>query len=530
MSTALSQLLTRISVCGVLAAIAGACSATLDFTECHEDADCASFFDDNKPMSCADNVCRIRDGGCDANSQCAGLGEAFICANSTTPRECASTVSKECAAPIYPQSGKPVAGASGGAVSDDVVFMGVMLPKTGADEALGLAMEKGVLAAVADFNANGTLQSGDKVGLVVCDTKSDVDAATSAGRHLGDTLTIPVFVGPLDDVEFGAVVDEVTFAPRVNAFTMGPMATLDMSDLDTGGLVFSAMAGAAYQGSALGARIAADFAGEPTADAILLLSEDPYGLGLYAAVATEETGGPKQVPQVPGNQFITSYRGVDDTSKGAKTKLDAALGVLAQPSMLILLGRSEVAEIITYYKSTGASLPDKIYVPQRAMAAIAALADPDLAGVVVAVGPDLETPQLEKLRARLGESSLPAEAGLAYDATMASLLAMGAVKKDDLVVGLRVADAVKKMSDKTGVPIDFATAPSQFVAAAVEAFATSKTVDLTGITGALDFDASGEVCAPMAAFTLDATGEQWNRAAVFTPDCPAATGAWADVP
>lgn len=522
MSSDLKHLLTRISICGALGVVAGACSATLDFTECYEDADCASFFDDNKPMNCVANVCRTREDGCEAHSQCAGLGEDHICATSSAPRECASTKTQECGAPIYP----------GGEISDDVVFVGVMLPKTGADKALGLAMEKGVLAAVEDFNAHGELPSGDKIALVVCDTQSEVASATSAGRHLGDTLTIPVLIGPVDDVEFRAVVDQVTFAQGVNAFTMGPMVTADVSDLDTGtsGLVFQAMAGAKYQGPALGERIAADFAGDPTADAVLLLSEDPYGFSLYAAVATEDTGGPKQVPQVPGNQFIASYRGLDDAAKGARAKIDTALMTLPEPPMLILLGRAEVADIIEYYKSTGAPLPQKIYVPQRAMAAVAELADPDLAGVVVAIAPELDTAQLTKLRGRLGESTLPQEAGLAYDATMASIFGMAAVKSGDLVVGLRVADAFKKLSDKQGAVIDFGEAPSKFVASALAQFNSSKTVDLNGITGALDFDLQGEVCAPIGAYTLDASGAKWEKTAVFTPACPATTGAWTPAP
>ncbi|WAS97861.1 ABC transporter substrate-binding protein [Nannocystis punicea] len=522
MSSVFSHLLVRISVCGALGVIAGACSATLDFTECYEDADCASFFDDNKPMYCASHVCRPRENGCDANSQCAGLGDAYICATSSAPRECASTESDECGAPIYP----------GGEISDDVAFIGVMLPKTGADKDLGLAMEKGVLAAVEEFNGSGELLNGDKIALVVCDTQSEVASATSAARHLGDTLTIPVLIGPVDDVEFTTVVDQVTFAQGVNAFTMGPMITADMSELDTStgsGLVFQAMAGAKYQGPALGERIAVDFAGDPMANAILLLSEDPYGLSLYNAVATEDTTGPNQIPQVPGSQFIASYRGFDDATKGAKAKLDTALDTFASPPMLILLGRSEVADIIKYYKTTGAPLPQKIYIPKRAMAAVAALKDPELANIVVAITPDLETPQLAKLRTRLGESDLSPEGALAYDATMASLIGMAAVKSGDIVVGLRVADAFKKLSDKAGTAVDFGEGPKKFVPAALTAFQSNKTVDLTGITGTLDFDTRGEVCSPIAAYTLDDKGG-WVKSAVFTPACPESTGTWAPVP
>lgn len=493
-------------------ALAGACSATLDFTECHSDEDCAAFFDDNKPMTCAQNVCKVRDGGCASNSQCEGLGEDFICTNSTTTRECASTVSEQCGSPIYPE----------GEASDNVAFIGLLVPKDGVDAALGRSMEKAALAAVADFNGSGKLQNNDGIAVVVCDTKSDASAAVAAAKHLGDTLTIPVFVGPVDDLEFTQVVDVVTFAPRVNAFTMGPMVTADLSEHDKGGLVFSTMAGAAYQGPALGARIGLDLGGDDTADAFILLGDNDYGFSLYNAVATKPAGGLNRIPEIGGGQFISSYKSTDV----AKSTLDKLVSDNGVPEIVVLLGRSEVGEILEHYKSTGMPWPGKIYVPHRAMASIAALKEPSLAGVVVAIAPDLETPALQKLRDRVGDPTLAGEGTLAYDATMASLLAMAAVKSGP-VVGLPVANSISKLSDPAGVPVDFTEPPSKFVPAALSAFAGGMTVNLTGFSGALDFDAKGEVCGSLAAYTLDAAGAAWVKIGTYATECPKSTGAWA---
>lgn len=493
-------------------ALAGACSATLDFTECHSDDDCASFFEDNKPMTCTQNVCKVREGGCDSNSQCEGLGEEFICTNSTTTRECASTVSEQCGPPVYPGD-KP---------SDNVVFVGILVPKDGVDKASGAAMEKAALAAVEDFNASGKLQNNDGVAAVVCDTKSDPAAAVAAAKHLGDTLTIPVFIGPADDLEFTRVVDEVTFAPRVNAFTMGPMVTVDLEDHDAGGLVFSAMAGAAFQGPALGARIGLDFAGDASADAFVLLGDNDYGFSLYNAVATEPAmGGLNRIPQLEGGQFIASYK----TADAAKSTLDGLVGSNGVPKVLLLLGRSEVGEILEHYKGTGMPWPEKIYVPYRAMASVAALAEPSLADVVVAIAPDLETPGLQALRDRVGDPKLPGEAALAYDATMSSLLAMSAVKSGP-VVGLPVAKSIPKLAAADGVAIDFAESPSKFVPAAISAFAGGMSLNVTGLSGTLDFDGDGEVCGSMAAFTLDASGAAWTKIGTYPTECPGSTGAW----
>lgn len=512
-----SHLLTRVSVCGaaclVVGAIAGACSATLDFTECHDDTDCASFFDDNKPMFCSGNVCKVREDGCQSHAQCAGLGASFIC---TATSECASTESDQCGAPIWP----------GGEISDDVVLVGVMLPKTGADEALGRAVEKAVLTAIDEFNESGELQSGDKIAPVVCDTKSDKITAVAAARHLGDMLTVPVFVGPLDDAEFTEVAKQVTFVPGVLAFTMGPMITTALDGVDTGDLLFSTMAGARYQGTAIRRRIAEDFGADPMADSILLFPEDVYGQGgLYPIVAPGPANQANTIPEVPGPQRTYSYG-----AGGAAAKLDSGLMTIPEPSMLVLLGRAEVAEIITYYQSLGKPMPEKIYVPQRAMAAIAALADPSLAGVVVAVAPELDTPALDTLRVRVGDNALPPEAALAYDATMTSLLAMAAVGAGSAVVGPTVSKAVPKLAAADGVAVDFTEAPGKFVVAALAALKMGQGLDVHGFSGPLDFDAEGDVCAPIAAYTLDSTGASWVKTAVYTPDCPANTGSWADVP
>lgn len=518
MTSVLSQLLPRMSgrllACGLVAAglsaIVGACSATLDFTECLDDADCAKFFDDGQPMFCDASVCKVRPGGCSSNTQCAGLGEAFICTNSAT-HLCESTEEAGCEAPIYP-SGK---------VADDVVFVGLMLPKTGADKDLGLAMEKAALAAIEDFNASGALQGGDKIAAVVCDTKSDPTAAVAAAQHLGKTLTVPVLLGPVDDREFVSVAGQVTFAQGVNAFTMGPMVTASMKDLDLSNLLFSPLPGATYQGAATSARLLADFAGDATAKLDLVFSDDAYGLSLYDATATVGAQDPKKVMGWTGEQRLKSYNAVDEAI--------AFFDANPDPDALILFGHDEVGEILKRYKAGGHAWPTKIYVPQRAMASVVALGDASLAGVVVAIAPDVETAKLAALRTRTGDANLAPEAALAYDAAMSSMLAMAGVAANSPVVGPSVATAAQKLVVKDGVAIDFGQPASKFVPAAIDALKANKGVDIAGFTGTLDFDAKGEVCGPIAASALDASGKKFAKTATYTPTCPSAAGNWADV-
>jgi ABC-type branched-subunit amino acid transport system substrate-binding protein len=506
----------RIGVLAALAgcgAVAGACTAALDFTECRSDADCEKFFTaDNKPMQCAEFQCVPRD-KCEGNSQCAGLGEGFVC---TVSGDCVEVVSDNCAAPVYPD-GEP---------GDDVVLIGSIVAKSGADAALGEASEKAILQAVKDFNDAATLQDGKtRVALVACDSKGNVAQARQAARHLGEDLAVPVIIGPLDDDELLDVAENVSVANGVRAFTHSPTATadIDFPDMD---LVWQTSVAAAFQGRAIGQLITLDIGAGVLTDptAVFLFSQDAYGYSMYYALASEKQDGkPNRIPELAGQQ-LSSYTNAETGAAAIDKYIPGA-----PPDVLILLGGPEVADLLKHYATKGVPWPTRVYVGHRSAAAVTGLGLAGLADSLRVVGPDLETAQFVEVRKRIDPEG-PAEMALAYDATMATLLAMAAIPASSPIAGPTIAKNMARLSDPAGAEISFGEAPKVFVKAAADALKAGMNLELQGASGPLDYVDGGTNCGDLAAFGLDDAGGALAVVARYTADCPETVGNWAAEP
>ncbi len=171
-------------------------------------------------------------------------------------------------------------------------------------------------------------------------------------------------------------------------------------------------------------------------------------------------------------------------------------------------------------------------VTSLAVAAVLALGDATLVDSLRAIGPDLETDNLEALRKRLGDADASAEIGLAYDAAMVTLLAMSSHTGNEPVTGVSIRAAMGKLSDPKGTPVSFGDAPGTFVKAAVTALRAGKTINLDGASGGLDYRNDGSICGNMVAFGLDAAGKALVPVERFTTDCSKSpiTGTWAPAP
>ncbi len=496
----------------------GACSAVLDFTECREDVDCADFFTtDQKPMQCDNSQCVAR-ARCTSNSQCTGLGDEYICNLSGS---CAKTTSDQCAEPIYP----------GDEASDKVVFIGSIVARKGDDAALGAAAEKGFKAALDDFHVGGgTVNVGDEaqmVALVPCDSGGSVVQAAAAAKHLGTGLTVPAILGPLDDDELVKVAQDVSIANGVLAYTHSPTATTDI-DFDDKSLVWLSNPLAQFQGRAFGEHlqheIDADVFDTTDPAATLLFAQDEYGYSMYYALATQtQDGQPNRIPEI-NSQVVSSYGNLDT----GKLRIDS----FGETDVLIILGGAEVAELLRHFKSTGKPWPRRVYVAQRSFAAVKALGDATLIESLRAIGPDIETENFAALRKRLGDPAAPAETGLAYDAAMVTLLAMSSHTGSEPITGVSIRAAMGKLNDPAGTAVSFGDAPAIFVKAAVTALRAGKTLNLTGVSGALDYRKDGSICGDMVAYGLDATGKTFVPVERFAADCNQSpiTGTWAPAP
>ena len=500
-----------MALVGGVGVIAGACSAVLDFTECREDTDCAAFFtEDQKPMRCADSQCIPRT-KCGSNSQCTGLGDGFIC---SLTGACSSTSNDQCGAPIYP----------GGEPSDEVVFIGSIVDKSGPDAALGMAAEAAFIQALEDFDAGGgVLQSGKRVALIPCDSAGSVTNAEAAAKHLGFALNVPAILGPLDDDELVRVGQKVSVVSGALAYTNSPTATAELG-FDDLSLVWLTNVNSVIQGRSFGYHlnyeIAADTFETTDPKATLLFAEDDYGYSMYHALATEKPEGEiNRIPEV-GSQVISSYR---DVAAG-KTTLDS----FGETDILIIFGGSEVADLLAYYKASGKKWPKRVYVAQRSFAAIQKLGDATLVENLRAIGPDLETENFTAVRTRIGDPQAPGEAGLAYDAAMATMLAMSVHAGTAPITGVAIRSAMDRLNDPMGVPVSFGDAPATFVKAAIAAIKEGKKINIEGASGPLDYRTDGTICGDMVAFKLSADTKEWVPVDRFSTICPdAVTGTWA---
>lgn len=498
---------------GGVGVIAGACSAVLDFTECLEDSDCGAFFtEDQKPMRCLESQCVPRT-KCGSNSQCTGLGEGYIC---SLTGACSATSNDQCGAPVYP-GGKP---------SDEVVFIGSIVDKSGPDADLGKAAEAAFIQALEDFNVGGgVLQSGKKVALIPCDSRGSVTNAEAAAKHLGFALNVPAILGPLDDDELTRVGQKVAIVSGALAYTNSPTATAELG-YDDLSLVWLTNVNSVVQGRSVGYHLAYQIIRNtfPTANpkATLLFAQDDYGYSMYHALATEKPEGEiNRIPEI-GSQVVSSYR---DIAAGK-----AALDNFGETDILIIFGGNEVADLLAYYKASGKKWPTRVYIAQRSFAAVRKLADQTLVPHLRAIGPDIETKNLAAVRSRIGDTTGLAEIGLAYDAAMATLLAMTVHSGSEPITGVAIRSAMDRLNDPMGTAVSFGASPATFVGAAIAAIKSGKKINIDGASGPLDYRDDGTICGNMVAYGLSEDAKSLVPLDRFTTDCPdAVTGTWASV-
>jgi len=122
---------------------------------------------------------------------------------------------------------------------------------------------------------------------------------------------------------------------------------------------------------------------------------------------------------------------------------------------------------------------------------------------------------------------------LSYDATLAAIFSMVTTDAEMPVTGTAVADGMASLNDAMGTPISFSGAGLNFILQARNELAAGNTVDLQGVSGALNWDPdSGELFANLLGWEL--TGDPDNPTAtpvrVFALTNPPTTdGSWMDL-
>ncbi len=517
-----------------VATVAGACTSVLDFTECYTDDDCATFFEDNKPMRCDvdNNRCAPRTEGCDQNSECEPLGESYICGFS---HRCFDhTVGEElCDAPVYPE---------GADDNDGVVFVGSMINRAGD----GAAIENGIRLAIEEFNANASLasESHPKIAWFACDTQGDAARAREIAEFLAgsadseNAVGVAAMIGPFDNNEFTEVVEEVSLAGNINAFTISPTSLIEeFSVMDKGNVVWRGGPGATRYANAMLARL-----NDATPLRMLtILSNDPTRWALFQAMAVKkDVGGQERwwididdIDGEMGAQGITSYNGVDNISDAVMGAVGADLG--GDPQVLLILGGAESGQVLEEYYTQAGTLPELVVVPHWGLSgmneALTRINDAAAIDALEIISPEMPNADVsaqfdERFQSRFSAAPL-ADAYQAYDATLITLFSMAGVA-DGSILGPKISTITRGLLNGD-TPTVSAADPATYDDGG-KTLANGNAVELIGAAYPIEIDAARkEVCTDFIA--LGASGSPSDPAiepkARYQVNCPnEVAGTW----
>ena len=398
------------------------------------------------------------------------------------------------------------AGADGAAAAD-AVLVGVMLPRTGPLEAYGVAMERAVLLALEEFNETGAFGGRQVVGLS-CDTGADPLHAATLLTHLADQ-GVAITVGPATSAVAAAIYEDVA-SPRKHVLVSPSATSPGLTSLDSVGLFWRTTASDALQGRG----IAQFFFESDAVNVAFVHRNDDYGQGIYQA-------------------FFDFYCAVTACSD------ERFLQVAFTP------GAVESVEIAEKVAAFGATQVVVVAFPEEGGTLVDALVDQDLDADIVlidalrsfavaeavqnqnalcwALGTSQATPaqsnQLESFRSR-HLARFGVEPGLfsheAYDAAWVSIIA--AVESDRRVGhanGEDIADVLGRLSSGTEpIPLGGATAH-----AILQTLKDGGTVDVSGASGPIDFDAHGDVARDIQSWRFDVPNQTIvSQGVIYTVD------------
>jgi branched-chain amino acid transport system substrate-binding protein len=474
--------------------VAPACTAFLDFDDqCSEDADCATV---GRGLRCDLGQC-VAKPLIDAEVGCDRLyGE--------DPR---------------------------GAAPGTVITLGTLLPFSGALGSYGPGMDNAVRLAVNEINQNGGVD-GVKLGVLGCDSGTSADIAEKAARHLVDVAGVPAIIGA-----GGSTVTIETFnrvARQSRVVMMTPSATSPaITNLPDDGLLWRTVPSDAIQGNA----IAAYMRSEGFRKIVIVNRNDAYGNGLADVVSVQFCA--EAVPACTGETFIQRlYSPVDLSEAQAEDQARIATDLeLIAPDVVVLVG----------YMSDGLSFLNLVKEKRYRFILSDGMRDGALmAGVFDGDGNQL-VPGLDNARTlcsilgtnpsspsgelyagfeRRYEANFQTApttfAAHAYDAAYVVALGLAAAfgAGESAPGGRQLAEGIARLTRGEEIVVGV-SAPGNF-GRGVDILASSDVagIDLVGVSGALDFDASlGEAPSGIEMWRFDpGTGEIVDLGQVFDGD------------
>lgn len=372
----------------------GVCAAVTTSPACTQDTDCKTYAD----AVCSSSVCvratcatdedcgvegvtcqsgkcapAVTPTECTVNADCASKGQYYICRKDT--HVCASLVNEQCTV------------VAGKYQDDNAFIIGSILPTIGANDAAGLAMEKGALLAIDEFSsiANGLPPKPGTTArrplvLVGCTDESNADKAVAAATHLVDTVGVPAIVG----AAYSGITIKFTTTVTIpkNVLVISPSATsVAITSLQDNNLVWRTSPSDVFQSTALAnympileKRLRTDLGlpDPPVAPAddirvAILYKSDAYGKGLSEALEQLIQFNGKDASANGTNYVRTSYGNPDDPTMDPTSyaaRIDEMMTF--KPHVVFALGTAEsVTEIMSPIEAQWAMItPDPGFRPR----------------------------------------------------------------------------------------------------------------------------------------------------------------------
>lgn len=509
------------------------CSLVLDFPQCVSDIDCTNA--EGVELVCRNEECVLPTPpsavSCTVDAEClAAFDESVICGVGNV---CAPLETELCEPRVRPS----------GVMPDQVVYIGSILPRTGTYAAMGGPLENAVQLAVEDFNNTSSLPGGKKVGWVACDSRGRSADAAAAAQDLA-AAGIQVVVGPGLSEETIAVA-EVTASAGI--FLISPTASARvLGQLVDLGLVWRTAGNDSVQAAGIADRIAE--LDPPPQSVVALVKNDLYGQGLLEELA------PRLQDVLPNNGLGTLLYSPLDAFPDSESLLSeygarVAATFERNPDVIVVLGSVEARELVLFYLDAWSSADPRPSLPTFLLSSEAV---PVAESIVEGVSEGFRATLMSRMEGvthttrdagdygpfairyeiRFPDSEAGLDAGLAYDATMTSLLALSGLPGGE-GSGAEIAGMMGRLGNEAGTQVAFGEGLS-FIPTVQAVLEAGDDVDLRGVSGELDFDLdTGNLRRELTGFDLEPVSGTTQprlvaRRRYELDPAPAVTGTWVE--
>ena len=351
--------------------------------------------------------------------------------------------------------------------------------------------------AVELFNGAGGVK-GCKVELTLRDSQVDPKVGVDAAKALVDLDKVPVLLGAVSSGVSMPILTSVTAPSKVMQMSCCSASTAFTglaSEGKTNGLWFRTYATTRNQ-SAVAALLVRERGYKNVA---IFFKNDDWGQDVARLLKADlERMAVEVTAAIAVTDGQSSYR--SEVTEALKTQPDAIYMAL-YPAEGALVTREWISLGGTQNMVVANSLKSNEYRDSVGLQYLGETIGHDSAQPRTASAHDFVALYTEKFGTEPSGPGLPN----AFDATMIALLAMEAA---DGSTGPMIAAAVPRVTDTAGEPI-FPNAEG--IRKAKELLRAGKTISYQGGTGAVKFDANGDVSAPAVAWKFDESGTQEVR-------------------